>query len=366
MAENSAIEWTSHTWNFVTGCTKISDGCTHCYITTTMPFRVAGRRWDRDGIGATTGVQLHSDRLHWPLTKWKTPARIFVNSLADLFHDEVPDRFIADAFAVMSLAAQHTFQVLTKRPARMRALLRSGNFWAATNAARWARGVPVLRGSGPVRLPNVHLGVSVESQQWADIRIPLLLDTPVHEDAVRWLSCEPLLGPVDLDQPRCDDHGRTQLASDTDGREWRAQCAGDGFSGELSHGHWLDPLNGGIGWAVVGGESGHGARPMHPDWARKLRSQCVDAGVPFFFKQHGQHAPVADLPRARDLWVAYDGTVSEWREGDGHIRFGGGAFRSSDGSAVLMRRYRGKHDAGRELDGRTWDEQPRQPEAVSA
>jgi protein gp37 len=362
VAENSAIEWTSHTWNFVTGCTKVSEGCRNCYITTTVPFRVAGRRFDHDGIGATTGVQLHSDRLHWPLTKWKTPAQIFVNSLADLFHDEVPDRFIADAFAVMSLATQHTFQVLTKRPARMRALLRSGNFWAATNAARMARGVSVLPGGAPLVLPNVHLGVSVESQQWADIRIPQLLGTPA---AVRWLSCEPLLGPVDLDQPRCDDHDRLEVVADATGQEWCAHCAGDGFSGELSYGHWLNPLNGGIQWVVCGGESGRGARPMHPDWARKLRDQCAASDVPFFYKQWGQHAPVTDRPQPRDLWVAEDGTVLEWSEGDGHNRVGGGDFLSPNGRAVLMRRHRGKHDAGRLLDGRAWDEFPRQPESVS-
>ncbi|MER7213550.1 DUF5131 family protein [Streptosporangium sp. NPDC000239] len=127
MADKSKIQWTESTWNVVTGCTKISDGCVNCYITGTPPFRMAGRAFDGPGIGASTGVTLHPDRLEMPL-RWKQPRMVFVNSLADLFHEDVPTEYIAQVFAVMALASRHTFQVLTKRHARLRALLNSRQF----------------------------------------------------------------------------------------------------------------------------------------------------------------------------------------------------------------------------------------------
>lgn len=243
MSDGTKIEWTDATWSPVTGCTKTSDGCTHCYIDRTPPFRIAGRKFDGPGIGATTGVKLHSERLQIPL-RWRKPRMIFVCSLADLFQDEVPTRFIAEVFAVMSLAPQHTFQVLTKRHGRLRSLLNSPSFWAMVDAARAVRGHEGLRGAGdPPGLPNVWVGVSTEDQRWADVRIPALLDTPA---AVRWISAEPLLGPIVLLD------------------EW---LGGDGLS-----------------WVVAGGESGPKARPMHPQWARGLRDQCLGAGVAYLFK----------------------------------------------------------------------------------
>jgi len=253
MAANSKIEWTETTWNVISGCTRVSAGCDHCYIERTPPFRMAGRRFDKPGIGGTTGVTLHRERLERPL-RWRKPRRVFVNSLADLFHEAVPAEFIADAFAVMALAPQHTFQVLTKRHGRMRSLLSgSGDFdlheaVLETLTDDYDLGaIPEL----PWPLPNVWLGVSVESQQWADIRVPTLMETPA---AVRWLSMEPLLGPVDL----ADDW----LA----GPPWRR--------------NWLD-------WIVIGGESGPGARPMELEWADALTRRCQDAGVPVFVKQLG-------------------------------------------------------------------------------
>lgn len=255
MADNTSIEWTEMTWNVVTGCTKVSAGCDHCYIERTPPFRMQHRKFDGDGVGATTGVKLHSERLHWPL-RWRKPRRVFVNSLADLFHDEVPDRFIAETFAVMALAPHHTFQLLTKRHARMRSLLCSHAFWTAFQVALLGRrrdGAPVSYDADGPHLRNVWVGVSVEDQQRAAIRIPALLDTPA---AVRWLSCEPLLGPVDLDR-----------------RGW----LWDAVTGHP----------GGLHWLVVGGESGPGARPMDLDWAQSLVRQCWDAGVPAFVKQLG-------------------------------------------------------------------------------
>jgi protein gp37 len=321
MSDGTHIQWTEATWNFLSGCTKVSDGCTNCYIERTPPFRMAHRRFDKPGIGGTTGVTLHSDRLGLPM-KWRKPRRIFVNSLADLFHDDVPDRFIADAFAVMALAPQHTYQVLTKRHARMRSLLSSPEFRTAVQRAclqRVGDTAPwLVEPWWPLR--QVWLGVSVENQQWADIRIPALLDTPA---AVRWLSCEPLLGPLDLGP---------WLAS----IDWPACWADHSPSAEC--GRCIRPE-----WIVVGGESGPGARPMHPDWARSLRDQCTSAGVPFFFKQHGEWVSVDQMP---------DDTAREFDA----------AHNLSQPHPETVRV--GKKRAGRELDGRTWDEYPQA--AVSA
>jgi protein gp37 len=253
VSDNTGIEWTGATWNPVTGCTKVSPGCDHCYAET-IAHRFAGTKAYPDGFKPT----LRPERLDQPL-RWRKPRRIFVNSMADLFHDDVPDEYIAEVFTTMGRAAQHTFQILTKRHARMRSLLQR---WTSREPT-WVRPDGIIDvnempldadpsaawvGQRPWPLSNVWLGVSVENQQWADIRIPALLDTPA---AVRFLSCEPLLGPINLGEP-----------ADTR-----------------------------VDWVIVGGESGRGARPMHPDWARSLRDQCTAAGVPFLFKQWGEHAP---------------------------------------------------------------------------
>ena len=278
MGDKSRIEWTEATWNPTTGCDRVSPGCDHCYAMSLAPRLKAmgSKRYQRDGDPKTSGpgfgLSLHSDTVGRPL-RWTKPRRIFVNSMSDLFHDQVPDRFIADVFAVMTIAEQHTFQLLTKRHGRMRSLLTSVRFWRDVSAARNVRGHDSLpyTGAGGFEPPaNVWLGVSVENQQWADIRIPALLDTPA---AVRWLSTEPLLGPVDL-----------------------ARADGDSL------------VDGGIDWVVVGGESGRSARPMHPHWARLLRDECVGAGIPFFFKQWGGRTPKAN---GRELdgraWDEYPG-----------------------------------------------------------
>ncbi len=342
MADHTHIEWTDATWNVVTGCTRTSEGCLRCYIDRTPPFRMAHRRFDGPGIGATTGVKLHADRLGIP-TRWRTPRRVFVCSLADLFHQQVPDRFIAEVFAVASIAAQHTFQVLTKRHARLRSLLNSSGFWAAVDAARVVRGHPPLPAAGPARLPNVWLGVSVETQQWADIRIPALLDTPA---AVRFASCEPLLGPVDitrwLKRPHraCDRcHHRGPL--DWDSAHLWGTCP--------CRCHPTPPAR--PDWVIVGGESGPKARPMHPDWARSLRDQCTTAGVAFFYKQSGEWVPAPSN---------YGPDVPDRAHGATELVFAD----DRDTNGQIMLRV-GRHRAGRALDGRTWDEYPRTAEAVT-
>jgi len=258
---DTAIEWATKVWNPTTGCDRVTPGCDHCYALT-MAKRLKGMgstKYQTDGDPRTSGpgfgLAIHEDTLGIPLG-WRKPQRIFVNSMSDLFHADVPDEFIARVWAVMASAPRHTFQVLTKRHGRMRSLLSSEEFRLAVQ-----RRIPHAGASPYVAaywktwpLPNVWLGVSVEDQKRADLRIPALLDTPA---AVRWLSCEPLLGPVDV-----------------------INGLGDG---------WLT----GIDWIVAGGESGPGSRPMHPDWARSLRDQCQVAGVPFLFKQWGSHRPSA-------------------------------------------------------------------------
>jgi protein gp37 len=282
MADRTGIEWTDATWNPVTGCTEVSPGCDHCYAKTFAErWRGTPGHYFEHGFD----VQLRPDKLDMPL-RWKKPRRIFVNSMSDLFHDQVPDSYIARVFAMMAWAPQHTFQVLTKRHARMRSLLNSTAFQSAVSDAIVdydnGQAVQVFWGAD-WPLKNVWLGVSTENQQWANIRIPALLDTPA---AVRFISAEPLLGSISL-------------------MRW---------------------LNGGFGtvapdlhWVIVGGESGPGARVMSPDWARDLRDECVAADVPFLFKQWGAWRPVNDKDTMQRL---------------------------------------GKHAAGRELDGRTWDQYP--------
>jgi protein gp37 len=219
MAENSGIEWTDATWNFLTGCSHISPGCDHCYAEAlSKRLQATGAHRYRNGFQLT----FHPEVLPLPLS-WRRPRRIFVNSMSDLFHEEVPIDWIRQGFEVMAATPQHSYQILTKRADRVRRL------------------APAL-----VWSPNVWMGVSVENQVFA-FRAKRLAEVPA---AVRFLSVEPLLGPVTLDLT-------------------------------------------GIDWVIVGGESGPHARPMHPDWARSVRDQCAASGVPFFFKQWGGRTPKA-------------------------------------------------------------------------
>ncbi|MBR7191698.1 DUF5131 family protein [Gordonia sp. SCSIO 19800] len=314
---DTTIEWTEKTWNPVTGCTKVSPGCDHCYAETLAErFRGTPGHYFENGFD----VQLRENKLTEPL-RWRKPRKVFVNSMSDLFHDDIPEAYIGAVFDIMAKAPQHTFQILTKRHARMRALLTK---WATqvpddlpqykaafrSHQAQWA-----MVKQWP--LPNVWLGVSTENQQWADIRIPALLDTPA---AVRFISAEPLLGQI-------------ELSSSALGRYY----GGDPREDES-----------GLDWVIAGGESGHGARPMHPAWARSLRDQCVAAGVPFLFKQWGEWAPrgpddLATGERA-DVFLGRDGR---------------GTYFANRYRADVQRMVRvGKKAAGRELYGRTWDEYP--------
>lgn len=277
MADKSAIEWCEATWNPTTGCDRVSPGCDNCYALNLAPRLKAmgSKRYQRDGDPRTSGpgfgLSLHSDTVGLPM-RWTRPRRIFVNSMSDLFHSEVPDRFIADVFAVMTIAEQHTFQLLTKRHARMRSLLNSVRFWRDVSRARNVRGYPSLPWTGEMEPPtNLWGGVSVEDQKRADLRIGPLTETLY---AVRWLSMEPLLGPVQL--CNCYPGGSTPQTYEGP-QEW---C----------NIHGRDRID----WVVVGGESGPRARPIDPDWVRSLRDECVAAGVPFFLKQWGGRTPKAN------------------------------------------------------------------------
>ena len=258
MSDKSGIAWTDSTWNPVTGCSKVSQGCKHCY---------AEREWGRLSANpkatnyygrSFSDIACHEDRLDQPL-RWKKPRMIFVNSMSDLFHEDVPDAFIDQVFAVMALAGQHTFQVLTKRPARMLRWFDPGFDNREHAVGQAMREIAAARGGDDAGLPewpmpNVWLGVSVEDQATADERIPLLLQTPT---AVRWVSAEPLLERVEIGFAM----------------PWRVTGA--------AYGQTLD-------WVVCGGESGGPkARPMHVEWVNKLRLDCEKAGVPFFMKHLG-------------------------------------------------------------------------------
>jgi protein gp37 len=293
MADGTAIEWTDATWNPITGCSVVSPGCTNCYA-----MKLAGARLkhipSRTGLTIDTKagpvwngqVRFNEQWLDQPL-RWKAPRMIFVCAHGDLFHESVPDEWIDKVFAVMALAPQHTFQVLTKRAERMRAYLAASR---ASPVALEALQITLIEhcrdakskvGKGCVitgdiphlklwPLPNVWLGVSAEDQKRADERIPYLLTTPA---AIRFVSAEPLLGEMNL---------AWALSSN------RLEIA----AGLLTRGHFapgletLRPLD----QIIVGGESGRGARPMHPDWPRRIRDKCEAAGVPFFFKQWGAWA----------------------------------------------------------------------------
>ncbi len=270
----SKIEWLrdsdgveGKTWNPVTGCTKISPGCEHCYAER-MSKRLAGRF----GYPAENpfSVTCHPDKLDKPL-HWKKPRNIFVCSMSDLFHKDVPDAFIAEVCYTMATESRHTFQALTKRVERAATVLTElGPIWE--KAAFYVRDFEHPRWP----LPNVWLGTSCENQDTANERIPHLLRTPA---AVRFLSLEPLLSGINLAPWLCDH---------CEGRHWDTS-AGDAC-----------PICGGesISWLIVGGETGPGARPMDPDRARDIRDQCKAAGVPFFFKAMG-----GGQPTPKDLMI---------------------------------------------------------------
>lgn len=321
------IEWAEETWNPITGCSPVSAGCKNCYAR-----RMATRLRGRCGYPANDpfAVTLHPDRLEQPL-RWRKPRRVFVCSMGDLFHEDVPDEFIARIWWIMGQCAgyldttryrEHTFLALTKRPQRMKKWL---DGWGDDDTRRcWIESFGAVYDwmSGPkywpAVLPNVWLGVTAENQETADERIPILLKIPA---AVRFVSVEPMLGPIDLMSVRFDRHTRMNVLEGC-GTSLKSHCQAmpNVFCKKLD-------------WVICGGESGPGARPMHPDWARSLRDQCRDAVIPFFFKQWGE-------------WT------TQYPQG---VNMASREMAYSHGETF----YRvGRKAAGRLLDGREWSEYP--------
>lgn len=393
----SKIEWTEKTWNPIVGCSKVSAGCKNCYAIR-MAWRLQHIHHSAEKYAGTVEKSA-AGQLNWtgkvntieiellkPL-KWKTPAMIFVNSESDLFHESIPFEFIDKVFAVMALCPQHTFQVLTKRAARMVEyfkrrdedmreiqeaaeiivctdpllfyvteklkgearkqigpvhitstilphLKESGWYWDVTYTDFGKESRLAYEGQWPLK--NVWLGVSVENQQAADERVPLLLQVPA---AVCFLSCEPLLGPVNL------------MHIDADGAGHKEYCQINALTGR--HTDMARPCADVniIDWVIVGGESGKDARPMHRMWAQSLRDQCQKTGVSYFFKQWGEWVPCGQEPdfiagnevrKVRNLLP--DG--SEYRTG---------VIRAGD---LACMKLVGKNKSGRLLDGREWNEFP--------
>jgi protein gp37 len=354
MGAKTNIEWTDASWNPIAAflrrdivvdgktfpkgtrgwlCTKVSPGCANCYAER-INFRLG------NGLGY---VRASLDDIEWGLVnlddplRWKRPRMIFVCSMCDLFHEWIPNALIDQVFAVMALARHHTFQVLTKRAFRMKNYLsdpetpariawRMGEFvtpidlrkrldMSLINAgARVAEGFTSGQGWP---LPNIWPGVSAENQEEANRRILDLLETPA---AVRVVSAEPLLGPINLNGLQTRDVA---------------------FSA-LEHGSFVPNR---VDQVIVGGESGPGARPMHPDWARRIRDDCTSAGVAFFFKQWGEWAPLEGSGAGHPTPIKYwDRDEERWTDG------------LSTHTANVVRI--GKKRAGRVLDGRTWSEYP--------
>lgn len=354
MANKTGIEWSDYTWNPIRGCSRVTDGCRNCYAED-QAARIQAQDRARgvpDGEGAYDGlvakggqwngqIKVVPELLDQPI-RWTKPRKIFVNSMSDLFHENVTEDVIQRIFAVMAASPQHQFQVLTKRAERMRDILQNKD-------ARWiAEGQIALTQEGVLKpgafhvvwpLPNVWLGVSVEDQATANERIPHLLETPA---AVRWLSMEPLLGPVTLgpvcDFSACGDFG--------DSRCDNAECSART-----------------IDWVVVGGESGPDARPMHPQWASELRDECLKAGVPFLFKQWGEWAPrsqcihtLTNGQSAGDM----DPQCKRWP--CIRLTYAGGNGRDlnqfcDDGDDIYMQKV-GRELSGRELYGELHDGYP--------
>lgn len=361
MGAKSKIGWTDATWTPIRArrkdsgkvgvhCERVSEAFRNCYAATfnrrSLPVHGTGLDFTRDNREKVE-MFVDEDLLPAPL-RWKRPRRIFVCSQTDLFGEFVPEEMIDRVFAVMALCPQHTFQVLTKRPERMLQYATTGFGRLADEIVRFrsSRGdngvvcpVPWLPpGAAWWPLPHVWLGVTAENQERADERIPLLLRTPA---AVRFLSAEPLLGPLDLSVTP-PPHGSIPINGAT-----MADIRGCLPKWQTSP--MRAKLRSGLDWVITGGESGPGARPSHPDWFRSLRDQCVAAGVPFFHKQNGEWfpAPMWNPRRPPNQQLAL---------------YPDGSFVDDDANPDIVGAQRmirvGKAAAGRTLDGQEWSQFP--------
>lgn len=254
----SKIEWTNKTWNPTTGCNKVSQGCKNCYALT-MHKRLQGMGQQKYQQDFLKGVVMHDSELRYPLTVRK-PTMFFVNSMSDLFHEDVTFDFIDNVFAVMDCKPQHTFQILTKRPDRMYEYFKENRGWRVGQLKVSYDSKDYDLNSWPLK--NVIIGTSCEDAETFNKRSVYI----AYLAQLGWrtmLSLEPLLGPINL---------------------------------------FMDGIyENAFGWVITGGESGHGARPMHPDWIRSLRDQCAKSNTPFFFKQWGAYSYIEKLPFKVDL-----------------------------------------------------------------
>lgn len=306
MGDKTAIEWTDATWNPIRGCSRVSEGCRHCYAEQ-VAARFSGpgqpyedlaefvTRPDGSREARWTGRLRFAPDMDQPL-RWRRPRRIFANSMSDLFHEEMTREEVAGVYSIAVAGHQlhgHIIQILTKRAARMREMLRDQAFWDQVNNEA---GQYVMDGTDPLNRrsddaratmrdygpedppPGVWLGVSAENQETANERIPHLLCTPA---AVRFCSAEPLLGPIDF---------RAICYMDEDAEMRIDSLAGDAWVDNSLSGSAYDTCEK-LDWIIVGGESGLAARPMHPSWARSIREQCAEASTAFFFKQWGEWGP---------------------------------------------------------------------------
>jgi len=310
--KDSKIEWTDHTFNPWVGCTRVSPGCVNCYAEAMMADRYKKVKWGPQGERKRTSADYWKQPLKWNREAEAAGERrrVFCASLADVFEDKPDQReemneWRTDLFDLIYETPALDWLLLTKRPENV------------TRMVPWMYHHPDFFG-WPA---NVWIGTSVENQEYADKRIPELLQIPA---AVRFLSVEPMLGPIDLGLfgtiPHCTDNGGSyNLTADR------------------------------INWVIVGGESGPDARPMHPDWVRSIRDQCLETDVPFFFKQWGEYAPVENV---LNNWYLIEESNNPQRKNVGWVRSVG----DEDNEAAVARV--GKHRAGRLLDGREWNEYP--------
>jgi len=337
---STKIEWTDETWNPIVGCSKISEGCENCYAEK-MANRLASMGCSEYGFGVVNPFGEWSGKavfiesaLEKPL-HWKRPRKIFVCSMGDLFHESVPFEWIDKVMAVIALCPQHTFQILTKRPKRMAEYFADKNiktkiFYASDflsetcDYSEYSRNlIKTLKESWP--LPNLWLGVTAENQHRADERIPILLRIPA---AKQFVSLEPMLGEIDIE-------------SYLSGKPSLVQA----INLEPQDNLYFPKLD----WVIVGGETGHGARPMHPKWVKSILNQCNSAGVAFFFKSWGEWAahnkpPIRGTYNGGGIFLKPDGVCG--CQGDWW-----------DGHAAAMNKV-GKKNSGYLIDGREYREFP--------
>lgn len=345
--ENSKIEWTHHTFNTWKGCNKVSPGCKNCYAET-WGSRF-GVQWGPMATRVRTSKQYWFQPHKWnrQAEKEGTRYRVFCSSLADVFEDK-PDQpemdiWRAELLAMILDTPNLDWLLLTKRPENVNSMIKAAGDWWFENGAPTTYGKKLLtwmKHGESFSPANVWIGTSVENQEQANKRIPILLDIPAR---VRFLSMEPLLGPVDL---RSFEYGKERgLTVGYDwltGTKWTHSDIFGGGNPMLDRDDIDEYGANRINWVIVGGESGTNARPMHPDWARSIRDQCVDTGVPFFFKQWGE-------------WIDYSNLTPELFE---IVRDGGHISNATTFDDLTPIYKFGKHKTGRLLDGMEWNQFP--------